>query len=210
MTEVTPVFLVEASSGEPIEAELRDAIEEQQLLDWQFQWQPALIEYLKRLVAAGVPKSQWPQSWHWDWQAKQDKIEGLLGHRAYCFACKKVTQAMMQLDVASKRARIDSQKSKHLVYIDYLEVAPWNWVEPYADPPRYRGAGAILLRAAIETSREEGFKGRIGLHSLPQAVRFYEHCGMENVGPDPDRQNLPYFEMTPEQAETFRNKGKKP
>ena len=114
----------------------------------------------------------------------------------------------MRVDVASKRGRLDGQKGQHLAYINYLEIAPWNWDESYADPPRYRGAGPILLRAAIEASHDEGFKGRVSLHSLPQAVTFYERCGMTNLGPDQKYQGqLPYFEMTPEQAKLFLGKG---
>jgi hypothetical protein len=52
-----------------------------------------------------------------------------------------------------------------------------------------------------ETSEEEGFRGRVGLHALPQAEQFYERgCGMTAVGPDPTKQNLLYFELTSERA----------
>jgi len=198
------VFLQECDTGDPVEAELRDSIQEQQLLDWQFQWQPALKEYMRRLVAANVPMSQWPQSWHWDWSQKLAEVKGLLGHQSFCIICRNITQAMMRIDLAKKRGRIESQKGQHLVYIDYLEVAPWNWNEPYADPPLYRGAGSILLRAAIETSLQEGFKGRIALHSLPQSIPYYERCGMTNLGTDQNYGGrMPYFEMTPEQANLF-------
>lgn len=58
--------------------------------------------------------------------------------------------------------------------------------------------------AAIAFSEQEGFKGRIGLHSLPQAENFYrDRCGMIDLGPDATYQNLRYFEMTPDQAKAF-------
>jgi hypothetical protein len=63
-----------------------------------------------------------------------------------------------------------------------------------------------MLAAAITLSREESFSGRTGLHSLPQAVKFYENCGMTNLGADPTKQGLPYFEMTPEKATAFLEK----
>jgi hypothetical protein len=52
-------------------------------------------------------------------------------------------------------------------------------------------------------SEEEGFKGRIGLHSLPQADEFYRLRGMTDLGTDQTNQNLRYFEMTAEQARAF-------
>ena len=81
------------------------------------------------------------------------------------------------------------------------------------DPPRYRGVGTILIRAAIELSKIEEFKGRIGLHSLPQANHFYANtCGMTDLGietTDKNHEGLRYFEMTPEQAQAFIEKGGK-
>jgi hypothetical protein len=72
--------------------------------------------------------------------------------------------------------------------------------------------GSLLVRAAIELSREEGFKGRIGLHSLPQSNAWYANmCGMTDLGADPGYSHqLRYFEMTPEQAEAFLAKGNTP
>src|SRR5271156_3290416 len=95
-----------------------------------------------------------------------------------------------------------SQAGKPLVYLDYLEVAPWNRPD-FGPVPRLRGVGSALITAAVALSDEEGFKGRLGLHSLPQADAFYRKIGMTDLGPDPAYQNLRYFEMTVEQARTF-------
>lgn len=100
-----------------------------------------------------------------------------------------------------------AQKGKDLVYVEYVENAPWNRPE-LADPPLYRGIGSILIRAAIALSIEEEFKGRIGLHALPQSNGFYANtCGMTDLGIDASYHGLRYFEMTPEQAESFIAKG---
>jgi hypothetical protein len=66
--------------------------------------------------------------------------------------------------------------------------------------------GSVLLAAAIQLSIDEEFLGRLGLHSLPQADDWYRKCRMTDLGPDPsEKQNLRYFEMTPEQAQAFLN-----
>jgi hypothetical protein len=71
------------------------------------------------------------------------------------------------------------------VYVDYLEAAPWNQRAPDR-PPRFLGAGSALMADAILMSVELGLGGRVGLHSLPQAMAFYEtNCQMSRVGPDP-------------------------
>jgi hypothetical protein len=41
--EITTIYLLDVESGDSVEAELRDAIEDAQLVDWQTKWQPALI-----------------------------------------------------------------------------------------------------------------------------------------------------------------------
>ena len=68
--------------------------------------------------------------------------------------------------------------------------------------PVYRNAGIQLLRAAVIRSRELGYRGRVGLHSLPRAEGFYERgCGMFAIGQDPRYNGLMYYELTPELAD---------
>ena len=107
----------------------------------------------------------------------------------------------MRLDL-TKFARLEIQLGKPIVYVDYVEVAPWNRTVG-GTVARYRGVGSALLVAAVALSFDEGFKGRIGLHSLPQSEGFYSHHGMVNLGPDEHYQGLHYFEMTPELAQTL-------
>jgi hypothetical protein len=200
--EVSTIYLLKVASGEGVEAELRDAMEEPQLVDWQTAWQPALIAVIAELVKQGVPRTQWPQSSHWNWRSKAEQVQGLLAFRGFSVVCESMTQGLMRVDL-NKVAQIPTQKGKPLVYVDYLEAAPWNRSE-LGNQPRYRGVGTALITSAVELSRQEGFKGRIGLHALPQADRFYrETCGMVDLGLDPKYQNLRYFEMTPDHARAF-------
>ena len=203
---VTPIFLMNAN-GEPEAAELWDAITEQQLADWEAEWVPELMNTIRGLHRSGVHRKHWPQSRHWNWRKKVEGLQGMLAYPGFSIVCSGLTQGMMIVDTTTKHCRIGSQKGKNLVYIEYVENAPWNRSE-LRNPPQYRGVGSILIRATVALSHEEGFKGRIGLHSLPQANSFYANtCGMTDLGIDPDYQNLRYFEMTPEQAVAFIEKG---
>lgn len=200
--EVSTIYLLDVASGEGVEAELRDAIEEAQLADWQTAWQPALIAVLAELYKQGVPMAQWPQNWHWDWRQKTAQVQGLLAFKGFSVICADVTQGLMRVDL-TKAARLSNQTGRPLVYVDYLEAAPWNRPE-ITKTPRYRGVGMALITAAVELSVQEGFKGRIGLHSLPQADVFYrDKCGMADLGPDSACQGLRYFELTPDTARAF-------
>jgi hypothetical protein len=199
---VSTIYLRDVATGTSVEAELRDAIEEGQIADWKLRWQPALIAILREFEQRNVPRSQWPQSWHWNWAAKVAQVEGLLAFKGFCVVQDGLTQGLIRLDL-TKSARLATQVRKPLVYVDYLEVAPWN--RPHLDrAPRLRGVGKALLTAAVVLSDHEGFKGRVGLHSLPQSDGFYrEHCGMTDTGPDATAQGLRYFEMTSHQARPF-------
>lgn len=205
---VSPAFLFNTARNELAEAQLWDGISEQQLIDWEGEWIPELFSALRRLKHAGVERRFWPQSRHWDWRAKTRALQGLLAAAGFSVMCDGMTQGIMIVDSAMHHGRTPSQEGQHLVYVDYLETAPWNRKELLFDPPRYRGVGSVLIRAAIELSLEEGFKGRIALHSLPQADDWYANkCGMTDLGIDQNKENLRYFEMTPAQADAFIRKG---
>jgi GNAT superfamily N-acetyltransferase len=206
---ISTVYLLNVQSGQLEAAEMWDAIAEKQLTDWEAEWVPELFKGVQRLARAGVERRHWPQSRHWDWRRKTAALQGMLANPGFSVVCARVTQGMMLVDTTMQRCRLDEQKGKNIVYVSFVESAPWNRKELF-DPPRYRGIGTILIRAAIELSQDEGFKGRIGLHSLPQANAFYANtCGMTDLGADKDYQDLRYFEMTSKEAEAFIEKGGK-
>ena len=201
MVDVSTIYLADGATEEPVEAELRDAIEEAQLVDWQTRWQPALIEILQALARDGVPMARWPQSWHWDWRQKRSRVEGLLAFAGFSVIAQGVTQGLAQIDL-TRSARAPAHAGRSLAYVDYLETAPWNGPD-LGRTPRLKGVGTALLLAAAALSVEEGFKGRIGLHSLPQADDFYTRMGLIDLGSDPRQQGLRYFEMTEDRARAF-------
>ena len=205
---VTEVHLFNVARGAPETAELWHAITEQQLADWEGEWVPELFKAMQRLRRAGVERRLWPQSRHWDWRRKATVLQGMLANPGFSITCDGLTQGTMIVDMVKHRGRLDDQRGQHLVYVEFVENAPWNRAELF-DPPRYRGVGSILIRAAVALSEEMEFHGRIGLHSLPQANGFYANtCGMTDLGFDPDHEGLRYFEMTPDQARAFIAKGR--
>ena len=89
--DVSTIYLLDVESGESVEAELRDAIEQAQLDDWQTKWQPAMFDVLRELARQGVPRSQWPQSWHWNWEQKAARVAGLLAFRGFSVVARGET-----------------------------------------------------------------------------------------------------------------------
>jgi hypothetical protein len=97
------------------------------------------------------------------------------------------------LGLPGKDARLDPDKGKPLVYVDFIETAPWNAKE-FTNSPLYKGVGVRLLQAAARLSIDENFAGRVGLHTLPQSAGFYANaCEMTSLGVDSTK--LEYLEL---------------
>ncbi len=59
----------------------------------------------------------------------------------------------------------------------------------------------MLIDLAVQISAASGFQGIIGLHSLPQAERFYRDViKMDDLGVDADYGYLHYFELSETRA----------
>lgn len=186
------VFLRHGVSGQLVKAELHDTILQRHLDDHRDHWNPLIV-------------AQGEQHGHWDWEKKWSHYSAQLSYQSFAIECNGQTQGLMIVNTM-KRCRIRQQANMHLVYVEYLEAAPWN----RRDIPRcvrYRGVGTVLIAAAIQLSIDEENHGRIGLHSLPQADTFYrQKCGMTDLGPDvlySPKTPLRYFEMTKAQAAAF-------
>lgn len=192
------VYLKKMATGQLVEASLLDEITDRHLKMWTKTWQPVMQ---KR--GRGRELRDKPEDHHWDWKWKASEWRPLLGFHSFAITCEGELQGLM-LACDFKSARTQSQFGKPIVYVEFLATAPWNRPE-FQTPPRYRGVGTVMVAAAVELSWELGYRGRIGLHSLSDAEKFYRiTCGMSELGKDAAHQDLMYYEMTDKQAENFR------
>lgn len=203
------VAFLKNQSGEAIEAELWDDITPEHVEMWRRTWVPLIERAKKRLEEQDTPKEKWPQDLHWKWDEKTDWSRGYLALRRFAITCEGGLQGLMLVNLTRLTGRLPGQEGKDLAYIEFVSTAPWNRPE-LTDTPIFRGVGLNMVRVAVELSDAEGFRGRIGLHSLRQSAPFYRGaCGMTDTGADADYYNLVYFEMTEAQAAEFRaEKGK--
>lgn len=198
MTNRRPTRLFDRTSGKVIPAEILNEISREELIDIHIDWQPARLEALRNLRGQGKP---WPENWHWDWATKADNLN-FLAYRCFAVECEGRSQGLMMISTIGWRGRIDVQAGKPVLYIEYIESAPWN-LAGFVETPRFSGVGVALMQAAIQVSADEGFAGRIALHSLPQSQPFYRRH-MHDLGIDPAHaEKLCYFEMTEDQAKEF-------
>ncbi len=185
------------------EAQLYSGLDEKNLIDFETAWKPAFREKLDGATPEEAGRMNL-QDAHWQWRDKFAVRDGQLWSRAFALEADELTQGLMFVDV-SKFARLETQDRLHLVYVDFLSTAPWNR-RGLAENPKYKGVGRIMIATAVSLSIEEGFRGRVGLHALPQSESWYRDiCRMTDLGADASYQNLHYFEMTEEQANEFLN-----
>ncbi len=218
---VQKTTLKDNTTGELVEAELHDALTFADIYDAEADWAAVRVRVRQKVKEAKLSRTAAPQSTHWDWSRKIDAMDEsrllplgdarLIGIRHAGQWQGLIWVESMDMHGAEHRTRLGNTK-RNLAYIPWLETAPWNWDVP-PEPPedrgsiqqrRFRGLGIILMTYAVVWSDQQGFKGRVGLHSLPQSERFYRvNCGMADLGPDPKYQRLRYFELEDEQAKTF-------
>ncbi|MBH8576094.1 GNAT family N-acetyltransferase [Nostocaceae cyanobacterium CENA369] len=128
----------------------------------------------------------------WDWEFKFEFVICRQSNReGYAIEYESQTQGLMLIETQMHGSRL--AEGKRLVYVEGIASAPWNR-EPIQRPPRFKGVGTALLSFARTRSLELGFEGRVGLHSLPGAEKFYENLGMIELGEDEDYDELVYFE----------------
>lgn len=200
--EKSPVYLL-GPARTAVEAELWDDISPEHVALWTKGWKPEIDALRDRLTQDKVPRDKWPQDLHWDWSDKADATRTTLAYQRFALTCEDRLQGLMLVNLVKATARLPEQHGKHLVYVEFVSTAPWNRPD-FVDEPRFVGVGSVFIRVAVELSRAEGFRSRIGLHSLPQAEKFYRKtCGMTDLGPDTGYYGLTYFEMTEAQATTF-------
>jgi hypothetical protein len=194
------VLIRDNESGQFVEAILHERIDVTFASRADNAWLTYLAIRKAQLASAGKIYDR-PDYWHWRWEQKVSIRAHLLSTPTMGIERNGNIEGLMMLLTDGEFCRLPEQATLPLVYVIYIASAPWNL--PQLGAQKYCGIGTVLLRAAVEMSFDLGFKGRIGLHSLPKAEPFYERHGMQALGIDPHKEHLKYYEMTAEAAEKF-------
>ena len=206
---VDQVFLMNRVTGEFETAELFHGIDETTLSHVEGRWRP-MFEF-RRAQARASGKSMSDinaEDGHWNWGSKAPAaISDPFLYDIFALECGGNTQALLL--ICKGGTDCFSRHPEHLkadmAYVEFLATAPWNRPRLVAEPI-YKGAGRVLIGAAVNLSLEEELGGRIGLHSLPGAEDFYRDAiGMTDLGVDADgpHKGLRYFELPESQVADF-------
>ena len=202
------VLLQNRQTGEFEPARVLREVDKDNFFDFEHHWKPMLKNRRANFASPIAAAAGNVQDSHWDWVGKATDAYRTMGQETFAVECDGHTQALMLVDL-TRFARLDPHTGRELVYIELLASAPWNRHQTVKFP-KYKGAGRILLATAISLSVDEGFEGRIGLHSLPQAESWYRmEAGFTDVEFD-HLKKMRYFEMTAAQAAAFIEDQEKP
>jgi hypothetical protein len=195
------VTIIDRRTGQPVNAVLHRDLSRLQLIDVEIDWAPERLRLLKRRLEEGAAQDELPQHAHWNWAAKALEYAELPSYRCLGIEAESKMQGLTIVSISgTDRARLPPDAGKPLIYVEFLETAPWNAGE-LMGLPSFKGVGRALLKAVVRLSADSGFDGRLGLHSLAQSTDFYSQaCGMTALGPDPSTDNFEYFELTALQA----------
>src|SRR5947209_6921117 len=166
------ITIIDRSTNQPVEAVLETDLDGVRLVDAEIEWAPERLRALRRLMTQGTPGQPVPEHVHWNWAVKGLKTQQLLAYSSLGIEREGKFQGLMMVCLTGHLARLDPDKGKPLVYVEFVETAPWNAKE-FTATPTYKGVGVRLMQAAVRLSVDEGFAGRVGLHSLPQSKPFY-------------------------------------
>jgi len=163
------VQIIDIQSGKGVDAEIFDEVTLVHFIETQAEWRPVVLAAAHALAQQPNRGTLIPRHFHWDWTRKEAELK-LLAVRFYGLAHEDKLQGIMKVETVAHSCRLPEQQGKPLVYIDYIESAPWNikkMMTALGQPQRFRAVGTRLFEAAVLQSQEEGFRGRLGLHSLP-------------------------------------------
>jgi GNAT superfamily N-acetyltransferase len=198
-----PVTILRAKGREAVPAQLHLSVTLQQLADVEAKWKMLRYQAVMEHLKAGTPRDQIPENWHWDWAAKASR-SGAMGVRIMGIECEGDWQGLIMTTAVGYAARLAPDLGKPLIYVKYVESAPWN-LKSMSASPKFAGIGVRLIEAGVRESLDAGFGGRLGLHALPAAHGFYQRFGFVTTGIDAAVENLPYFELTVIAAQKFLN-----
>jgi hypothetical protein len=188
--------LIQTTTGTFVEAFIRRNMAPTDVDIADTQWQDFKKQFVQQQVTQGQLQTL-PEHFHWRWSHKMRHYQGRSGYEFIGLECEDKLQGILLLDY-TRQSHLPELAGAPLVYVDYLATAPWNLRE-LNDPPQFTGVGRALIGYAQDLSVEQGYAGRVGLHSLPQAETFYrERLRMLDLGPDNQYHGLHYFEIAQE------------
>jgi hypothetical protein len=195
------IYLTHYRSGHLAAALLRSPPTVANVRDHEESWRPFFLRALRMWQREGQLTEHWPHTIGWDWRSLLEKSSSS-DFDGFAIIRNGMTQGLMKLE-HDYPVSLSRQSSRRVLYMAYVETAPWNNPRLVVSPS-FSAVGSALVAAAVRRSIDLGYGGVIGLHSHPEAESFYaKKCGLIARGKDPIYDGQQYFEYTEERAHAF-------
>jgi hypothetical protein len=134
------VTIIDRPTEQPVNALLHTELTRLQLIDVEIDWAPERLRLLKRRLEQGAAQHELPQHSHWNWAAKALEYAELPSYRCLGIEAERKMQGLTIVSVSGMDlVRLPPDSGKPLVYVEFLETAPWNTGELPGRPSSFKG-----------------------------------------------------------------------
>ena len=204
-----PILLWHVATQTDVDAELLYDVSFDELREIDSLWITYLALGRYEMIMRDEPLDTLPDSKGWEWAAKLRLA--IMERRAWRFFAIQYRSFLQgAIVISTKPAECMAQENMGMkaLGVEYLSAAPWNlgrFMRTLRREPYLQEVGPNLMRVAISLSQATECDGRIYLHSVQKAARFYrDKCGMIDLGMvDVNGEVLGRFEMSSQQAAVY-------
>lgn len=118
------ITIIDRASAQPVAAVLHTDLDRLRLIDTEIEWTPEWLRALRGILAQGASVQAIPQHVHWNWAIKALQYQ-FLAYRSLGIEAGGKMQGLLMVCLAGHLARLDPDKGKPVVYVEFLETAPW-------------------------------------------------------------------------------------
>lgn len=125
-----------------------------------------------------VSKESYKETLGWDWRELRQSAAFIPRTASVVCAIGSCIHGAMIFSIRYERPKCPETLSplRRILYVDYLEVAPWNRIRERQDwiaAGQFQMVGTQLIVYAIKMSVLAGCRGIVGLHSLTSSEPYY-------------------------------------
>lgn len=150
--DIQIVRLFEVETQRYVKGEFRNFISDENLADWQAKWLSEQYRSIVRIIEGGGNVLDHADSSKWNWRKKVSFMRLNPRQRGFSLVYQGVTQGMIIVDI-SKKCKHPAQKNENLVYIDYIQVAPWKNRKLNGNSVRFSGLARSLCGRLLNTAK---------------------------------------------------------
>jgi hypothetical protein len=136
-----------------VSADVLPAMTPEQLVQTEGRWQKFRVR-ARRRRRVGVPV---PEHNHWNWDEKSHDLK-FTAYRCLGIWYDDEVQGLMMISILAVQGRARAHRAKPVLYIKYIEGAPWNLKAYVGEEARFGGVGVSLIGPPLRLAWKRSFE----------------------------------------------------